>query len=124
MFHFRVPIFTSCYILYICFMPKLQKIVAIFLLPIFVSSTAFINLSLISETVQSKIEISVNECFSEGQSSEQNEESKEGYNDINITNQVNLKCTFEKGPNYNYISTSRLSNFFEPYLPPPEKLVS
>ena len=104
-------------------MPKLQKIVAIFLLPIFVSSMTFFYFSLVTETVHSNIEISVIEYSSEGGSSEQNEESNEGENDINITNLINLKCIFEKGTYYNYISTSHFPNFPEHYLPPPEKFV-
>lgn len=111
------------FILYICFMPKLLKIAAIFLLPVFVNSAAFLNSPLLAEIIGSSVEISINEYSSEGECNEQNEEPNEEGNDIDLVNLFTHRCYFKKKCCYNCYTNFHILDFAECYTPPPELII-
>lgn len=104
-------------------MPKLSEIIALLLLPVFVSSTVIFNISLMSEAFHNGTEISYSEFPAESESSEQNEESNEGENDITIINSLHYNCLIVIACCCNSISTFHTDNFPEYYSPPPEMMI-
>ena len=103
-------------------MPKLTKIVALLLIPVFVGSIYVFDFSAPNELFDSITNMALYELSSEGENGEQEEESNEKPNefDIVILNTQNYKN--KKAGWSNYRSDIYLFNFIKYFWPPPELL--